>query len=240
MNQNNNAEKVDVNKLPPVISLDNTIEFITKRLPQLSLNYDQGVVYNDFFRRVMIKRISNVTGDLEGIKNWKEDTIDKELNEIKNLKKNIKKNKKNITKKSKEVYDKAKEDSEIIKKGTELKIKYMYLKASEGEINIPHNDAVLIKNAQRLMDTFDIKKARNAKRDAYNMAVKVINQKNEPQGTEANIDTNVETGANTSAYFGATLGKRLERFESTSKHKLSFILIPIVILILFYLYKEFN
>lgn len=234
MNQKDIMKEIDIKKLQPVVSLDNSINFITKRLPQLALRYDNGEKYNNFFRRVMLKRISGVKGDLESIKTWAKDTVGKEIDEIKAIKSNIKKNKKAITEKSEEVYKKAKEESEIIKEGTALKIKYMYKKASEGDIEIPIDDAATIKAAERLIDTFDIKKARNAKRDAFKIAKKIILQKNEPKGTKVNIDTNTDMGADTSPYFGAKLGTRLEKFENTDKKNyryLLLILIPIIIYI---------
>lgn len=203
-------------KLPPVVAVNNSITFMSKRLPELIKKYDQGNSY-DFFRRIMIKRLGSVTGELESAKSWAKDTVGKEIEEIKNIKKNLKKNKKVINEKSKEVYDKAKEESKIIKDGIALKIKYIYLKASEGEINIPFDDAATIKKSERLIDTFDIKKARNARKLAFKMAKEIVTQKNEPQGTKPNINTDVDTGANTSAYFGATLGKRLEMFDNTKK-----------------------
>lgn len=234
MIQKDIIEEIDTKKLQPVVSLNNTIDFITKRLPQLTLKYDRGQVYNEFFRRVMLKRISGVKGDLESIKTWAKDTVGKEINEIKTIKSNLKKNKKAINEKSKEVYSKAKEECETIKKGTALKIKYMYKKAREGDIEIPMDDAATIKTAERLIDTFDIKKARNAKKDAFKIAKKIILQKNEPKGTKVNIDTNADIGADTSPYFGATLGTRLEKFENTNKKNYKYlllILIPIIIYI---------
>ena len=113
----------------------------------------------------------------------------------------------------------------------------MYLKAREGDIEIPFNDATLIKNAQRLIDTFDIKKARNARRSALKMAKKIVTQKNEPKGTKPNIDTNVDTGANTSAYFGATLGTRLEMFENSPKKNNRYLLLIFIPLIIYIIIK---
>ena len=233
-------DKNELLKLPPVVSVNNSIKFISQRLPELLLRYDKGDTYNEFFRRVMIKRIGGVTGELEGIKSWAKDTVDKDLEEIKNIRNNLKKNKKKINEKSKEVYDNAKKDAEIIKEGTALEIKYMYLKASEGDIEIPFKDAGIIKNAQRLIDTFDIKEARNAKRRAFKMAKEIVSQKNETSGTKAEIDTNVETGANTSAYFGATLGTRLEMFKNTSKKNYRYLYLIIIGIAIYFILLQVN
>ena len=191
-------------------------------------------------RRILIKRFSSVSGQLKSAKGWVKDTLGKELEELGNIKKNLKNNKAKINSQSKEILNQSKTDADIIKRGTDLKIKYMYKKAREGEVTIPFEHKTVIRNAERLIDTFDFNVVKNARKKALQMAKNVMKQKSKPKTTKANIDTNVDTGANTSSYFGADISNRkLEMFSNVGKKRCTFMIIALLFIIyLIYNYSK--
>lgn len=226
-----NFKKIKINELEPVKAVNDTFTFLTKRLPILQKQFILGD--KNLLKRILIKRFESYSGQLQNAKDWSKTTIKKEIDDIKKLKKLLKSNKKVLNKKSKEVLDKAKEDVEIIKKGSALKIKYMYIKASGEEIQIPLKDKSLMRQSKMLVMTYDPDAVKKAPLEAVKIAKKIMTQKNEPSGTKANINTDVDTGANTSSYFGATLGKRLEKFDNTNTKINFFIIIFLVALFIY-------
>jgi hypothetical protein len=214
--------KIKINELEPIQAVNNTFKFLSKQLPELQKEFISGDKI--LLKRILIKKFESYSGQLDMAKDWSKSTIKNEIDDIKELKKVLNSNKKVLNKKSKEVLDKAKEEVDIIKKGTALKIKYMYIKASGEEIQIPLKDKSIMRQSKLLVMTNDPDAVKKAPIEAIKLAKQTMTQKNEPSGTKANINTDVDTGANTSSYFGATLGKRLEKFDNTNT-KINFFII---------------
>ena len=226
-----NFKNIKINELDPIKAVNDTFSFLINRLPDLQNEFKLGD--KKLFKRILIKRFELYNSQLENANDWTKSTIKNEIDGVNKIKNLIKSNKKVLNKKSKDMLTKAKKEVETIKKGSALKIKYMYIKASGEEIQIPLKDKSIMRKSKMLVMTYDPEAVKKAPLEAIKIAKKTMTQTNEPSGTKVNINTDVDTGANTSSYFGATLGKRLEKFDNTNTEINFFIIIFLVVLFIY-------
>ena len=172
-----------------------------------------------------LKILKKVGKWLMKIKEKLEEALFWAANKISSAIKKLKEMKESVTGKSKEILEKsqvaireAKLMAKTVRIGTNLKIKYILLKAKGRTVHIGFDEQEKIDSAMELIKKYDPNLISKMMKLGNKMSANVMKEKNEAPSDKADINTNVDIGTGINSNFG-NIDVKLDRFTSIENSK---------------------